>query len=385
MPHDVALIATHIAPSSGFGGVAESAAGLARAWRDQGRSFAVAASDGSCGPAVTESALGMPPGMMVRLYRARWAVRWGFGAGAPAALWAVCRAAAAVYVCGIATWPVTLAPLVCRLLGRPYVVAPRGGLLPDHVALIRRHKPHKWLYYRWFVLPALRHARAIHATSALERDGILEALPGARVAVVPNGVDVAFWCSPHPGPRPTAGTRFCYVGRLSREKGIRRFLDLWLRDRQPGDRLTIVGEGIGAYAESVRCLARSAGAAVELAGRLDRAGVRRVMADSDFLVLPSGIEASDMRENFGNAVAEALAVGRPVLATRGLAWDHLPACGAGILFDADDGAILAAIAQARSRNAADYAAMATAARHHASTHLALNLTATVLWTLISPP
>jgi len=46
-----------------------------------------------------------------------------------------------------------------------------------------------------------------------------------------------------------------------------------------------------------------------------------LLATSNFLVLPSGLEeAGGMRENFGNVVAEAMASGRPVLVARGLAW-----------------------------------------------------------------
>jgi len=39
-----------------------------------------------------------------------------------------------------------------------------GGLMPEHVDLIRREKPHKWLYYRWLTFPTLRRAIAVHCT-----------------------------------------------------------------------------------------------------------------------------------------------------------------------------------------------------------------------------
>lgn len=381
---DVVLVATHIAPARGFGGVAESAAALGRAWARQGRRFSVAASDGSCGAPITLPDVGLPDTVAVRLYRARWATRWGFGLGAPAVLWRACRAASAAYVCGVATWPTTLAYLFCRLLGRPYVGAPRGGLMPAHVAHIRRNRPLKWLFYLLFVLPALRRAHAVHAASDLERDGVLALLPDARVEVIPNGVDAAFWRRPPPPRGAGDGLRLCYVGRLNPEKGILSFLRVWLAVRRPGDRLTIVGEGEGDYAAAVRRLALDSGGAAVMAGAVDRQGVRAALAACDFVVLPSGMEAGDVRENFGNALAEALAVGRPALVVRGLAWDGLAAAGAGILFDPTDDGAAAAIGRARdiSRDADAYAAMAAAASTFAATRLDLDAAAAALWKTI---
>jgi len=385
MNHDVALIATHIAPARGFGGVAESAAALARAWRRRDRSFIVAASDGSMGRPIGIADPGLAAPVGSRLYRAHWNVRWGFGLGAPTALWTVCRSARAVYICGIATWPTTLAALFCRLLGRPYVVAPRGGLMPDHTDLIRRERPLKWLYYRLLVFPALRHARAVHSTSDPERDGVLALLPGLRVEVVPNGVDIDFWRCPPSARTEGAGTRFCYIGRLSREKGILRFLELWLRCRGPNDRLSILGGGDGPYADSVRRLALSAGPAVIMAGQGGREEVRRVLAESDFAALPSGLDAGGLRENFGNAAAEALAAGRPVLARRGLAWDGLARTGAGILFEGSDESVMAAIREAAGLGDDAYAAMAEAARRYAERVLEAGSVADRLWDIVTTP
>jgi glycosyltransferase involved in cell wall biosynthesis len=381
---DVVLIATHIAPARGFGGVAESAAALARAWAQQERRFSVAASDGSCGPSITPADVGLPQSTPVRLYRAHWAMRWGFGLGAPVALWKACREASTAYVCGIATWPTTWAYVCCRLLGRPYVAAPRGGLMPAHVAHIRRHKPLKWLFYLLFVLPALRRARAVHAAGDPERDGVRALLPDVRVEVIPNGVDIAFWRAP---PRRRAagdGVRFCYVGRLSPEKGILSFLRVWLAARSPGDSLTIVGDGDGDYADAVRRTAQSSGGAAVMAGVTDRSGVRAALAACDFVVLPSGMEAGDVRENFGNALAEGLAVGRPALVVRGLAWDELAATGAGILFDPTDDGAGAAVRQAGAISLDAYAAMAAAASAFAASRLDLDVAAARLWRVVAP-
>ncbi|MCW2249603.1 glycosyltransferase involved in cell wall biosynthesis [Azospirillum fermentarium] len=294
-------------------------------------------------------------------------------------VWATCRDAGSCYICGIATWPTTLAYLFCRWLGRPYVAATHGGLMPAHVAHIRRKKPLKWLFYRLLVLPALRQAAAVHVTSGLEGDGVRAWLPDAAIVEIPNGIDIGFWWTP---PRRRAagdGLRLCYVGRLSREKGILGFLKIWDRIRGPVDRLTIVGEGNGDYAAATHAMATRIGNAVRLMGSLDRAGVRQALADCDFLVLPSGLDDGDVRENFGIAAAEALAAGRPLLVPRGLAWDMAEREGFGILFTPDEAGVAAALQRAA---AADPVACAQAATTWVAAHCDLDDTAERLWRIL---
>lgn len=374
----LALVATHVAPAKGYGGIAENTARLARAWAAAGHRFALCASDGSEGPPVTAAGIALPPRVPVALYRARGWKRWGFGLGALPAVFRACRDADAVYVNGVATWPTSLAPLVCRLLRRPYAVAVRGGLMPGHVEHIRRRKPAKWLFYRLVTLPALRRARVVHATSAVEADGVRALLPGVRVVVVPNALDPAEW--PVLPARPADGGRvFCYVGRLSPEKGILPFLRLWLEERRDRDRLVIAGSGGGAYAAEVERLAAAAGGAVEMPGYLDRTGLLDALARSDLAVLPSGLGEGGVRENFGNAVIEAMATGRPVLVNRGMAWDGLEALGAGLLFDPDPESARAAVRRALALAPAELAAMGAAARRAVEEEFALAPVAERVW------
>ena len=327
------------------------------------------------------------PGPTVRLYRTWQWHRWGFGLGA---LWMVphcCARAQAVYINGLATWPTTLAALYCRLTGRAYVVAPRGGLLPAHVALIRREKPLKWLFYQLLTLPTLRHARALHTTSALETAGVDSLLPEIPVIELGNGLDLTQW--PALPARPQSGDGqvgivLAFAGRLSPEKGIGRFLDIWRQTRRSGDRFLIAGDGTGAYADQVRAIAAACGAAVEMRGYLDQDGLRRLYAEADMIVLPSGLEGGDIRENFGNAAAEALACGRPLLVTRGLAWDHAGPAGAAVLFDTDTGSVGAALAQLQTLDSAQWASMRTAARRLAESQLDIDQMAARLWSALVP-
>lgn len=382
----VCLVATHTAPALGWGGIAENTARLARAWAAAGRPFALCVSDGSEGPPLTAAEvarhLGLRPETPIHLYRARGWKRWGFGPGAVPALWRACRAAELVYVNGVATWPTSLAVLVCRWLGRPYAVAVHGGLMPGHVDHIRRRKPLKWLFYRLITLPGLRAARAVHATAAVEADGVRALLPGARVVDIPNALDPADW-PPLPPRTPDGGRVLCYIGRLSPEKGILPFLRLWLEERGPRDRLIVAGSGGGEYGAAVERLAATAKGAVELCGYVDHAGLLDALARSDLVVLPSGLGEGGVRENFGYAVIEGMATGRPALVNRGMAWDGLEAEGAGLLFDPDPQSARAAIRRALDLAPGELAAMAAAARRVVERDYRLEVVAERVWRMVT--
>ncbi|WP_431860959.1 glycosyltransferase [Azospirillum sp.] len=382
-PPRVALVTTHIAPAVGYGGIAESTARIAGAWAAAGRPFALCASDASEGtPHLRPAEVGLPAAVPVHLYRAHGWKRWGLGIGAAPEILRVCRQAEAVYISGIATWPTSLAGLACRMLRRPFVVAVRGGLMPGHIEHIRRRKPLKWLFYRMVTLPTLTMARAVHATSTVEADGVRDLLPTVPVAVVPNAVDLREW--PPLPPRAHDGRRVTgYIGRLSPEKGILPFLRAWLATRRPGDRFLVAGSGDGSYAAEFARLAASANGAVELRGYLRPDGVRALLAESDLVVLPSGLGEGGLRENFGNAVVEALASGRPALVTRGMAWDDLEEEGAGLVFAADASGARSAMERAQALSVERLAAMGAAARRLAADRYALAPVADRLWRLVT--
>ncbi|PKU24465.1 glycosyltransferase [Telmatospirillum siberiense] len=379
----VTMVATHVTPAKGYGGVAESAFNLCSAWARKQYSFRLCVSDGSTEGRVTAAAIGLPHFVRVDLFRAILFKRWGFGPGALLSVLRSCLAAHTVYICGIANWPTTLAALVCTCLRRPFVVAPRGGLMRSTVATIKADKPHKWLFYRCLTLPTMRAAAYIHITSDLEQQGIRDLLPEARSVLVPNGLDLTSWPI-----APTARQKrltFCYVGRISREKGINRFLEIWLANRQQGERVIVVGDvqGRGNYGDRFKALVEQSAGAIELTGYLPRNEISTVLAHSDFLVLPSGIEANDIRENFGNCVAESLASGRPVLVSKGLAWDFAETDGLGLLFDKTEENIAAAIERARAIPDETYARMCRTARSYAENNLDINVTSDKLWSVVS--
>jgi len=355
---DIGIVTTHIAPAKGYGGVSVTAGVLTKAWAERGHKMVLVASDESMAGRLKPQDVQLGGQVEVRLYRCYGFRRWGFGLGAIPKLLKLCLQAPVVYIHGIATWPSTLAAVFCCLLGKPFMVAVHGGLMPEHVALIRRRKPHKWLYYQWLTLPTLRRAIAVHCTSDTEVEGARNVLgENARILLVPNGIDSRdIQVAPYPDG---VGMQLCFLGHVQQEKGINAFIRAWLKIRRPEDRLVVAGRSVdGAYFEAFQALVEQAQGAISYRGYLERGEVMEVLAASHFLVLPSGLEeAGGMRENFGNVVAEAMAAGRPVLVAKGLAWDHLDVFGAGFAFARTEASVCAVLRKAQALEHFDWQQM----------------------------
>jgi phosphatidylinositol alpha 1,6-mannosyltransferase len=142
----------------------------------------------------------------------------------------------------------------------------------------------------------------------------------ASVEVVSNGIEMGRWRSASRAGWVLAGERdgvhVVSVGRLAPRKEPFTLLRLLAaaRRRMPAGaplRATIVGDG-PARAGMVRLLRRYGMAGwVRLAGRLDRDGVRDVLAGADIFLAPAA------RESFGLAALEARLAGVPVVAQAG--------------------------------------------------------------------
>jgi len=70
-------------------------------------------------------------------------------------------------------------------------------------------------------------------------------------------------------------------------------------------------------------------------GKLDRAGMQEEFSKADLFVFPT------LTEGMASVMVEAVAAGCPVLATKGAGFDGLEESGAGLIFDAEDHALLA--------------------------------------------
>jgi glycosyltransferase involved in cell wall biosynthesis len=181
---------------------------------------------------------------------------------------------------------------------------------------------------RAFAMPAIKHAcyrdskaqSAVMATTlavhrgtwrSVERfialtGGIADHLreygiPDGRIAIKPNAIA-------DPGAPGAPGHGFLYAARLTPEKGLGLLLEAWRRHPEGAlGHLRIAGDG------PLRGLAESTArdrADVTYLGALDPSGVRAEIADAACVVA-----ASTWHDVLPTIILEALAGGRPVLAT----------------------------------------------------------------------
>ena len=133
------------------------------------------------------------------------------------------------------------------------------------------------------------------------------------LAVLPNGIDVAFW-RVEPARRADDTVQLVSVMRLNAKKRPLALVTLMQRLGKllPGGRvhLRIVGDG-PLRTRLGQAIARAKlGEHIELLGKLDRGQIRALFAESDAFVLPT------VRESFGLAALEARCAGLPVVAMR---------------------------------------------------------------------
>jgi glycosyltransferase involved in cell wall biosynthesis len=101
------------------------------------------------------------------------------------------------------------------------------------------------------------------------------------------------------------------VGRLVEKKGFRYLIDA--AGRLDGAHVAIVGDG--PLRQDLESQARDSQASVSLVGGLDHVGVSAALAAADVVAVPSVVDGSGNVDGLPNTLLEALAAGRPVVAS----------------------------------------------------------------------
>lgn len=239
---------------------------------------------------------------------------------APSLLWRLpfwIRWADIVHITGVFSYPTPPGLAASVLLKRPVVWTPRGALQSYGL------KKNSVLKHAWLAAcSALSPGRiALHVTSEEERADAAKVLPSMQAAVIANGVEI-----PEPVVRPKRADalRLLFLGRLHPVKGLENLLAAC--SALPSVTLTIAGNGDPKYVKTLRQLTGQLHISdrVVFAGEVLGHVKRHLMNTSDVMVMPSH------SENFGMSVAEALAAGMPVIASRGTPWSKVEEVGCGL-------------------------------------------------------
>ena len=255
--------------------------------------------------------------------------------------------------------------LALRESGLPYYVFPHGMLDPWFKKYYPLKHLKKWLYWPWGDYRVLRDASAVLYTSEEERRQASQSfwLYHCREEVVPFGlvpppegsqrqVSAFLQCFPE-----LRGRRlWLFLGRLHEKKGCDLLLQGFAKAAlsQPDIHLVMAGPGPDGSLARYQGMAASLGlnARVTWTGMLsgdERWGAFRA---AEVFILPSH------QENFGLAVAEALACGTPVLISNKVnIWREVVSSRAGLAADDDQEGLDLLLQSWRNLSGAERAAM----------------------------
>ena len=201
------------------------------------------------------------------------------------------------------------------------VYCPRGGL--SKAALWRGKTFVKRLMWQLGgQRRALREAALFHAASPKEADEIRALGFTQPIAVVPNGIDL-----PNVVHRPFAATdrKLVFFGRLHPTKAADHLVAVWGRVAAefPEWSVEIAGPDCGARPQLEAMIEERKIPRIRFVGELKGRAKYEFLANADLYVLPS------LTENFGITIAEALACGTPVIASKGCPWPGILGEGGG--------------------------------------------------------
>jgi glycosyltransferase involved in cell wall biosynthesis len=244
-----------------------------------------------------------------------------------------------VHLHSVFLWPTWAAARAAYAARIPYVVSPRGQLVRELI-----HRKSRWVKSAWIALierRTLARAAALHVTADLEAQDIAALnLNLAKVVCIANGVS---WPAQHQNFESEkypqiAGTYALYLGRINWKKGLDRLIRAW--QHVPDLTLIIAGNDDEGYQKDLEALVHDIDIAnrVHFIGPISDENKWAVYERAEMFVL------SSYSENFGNVVAEAMAMGCPVVVTHEVGLARFVAeARAGIVTDGDPMSLSAAV------------------------------------------
>ncbi|MFN3629338.1 MAG: glycosyltransferase [Casimicrobiaceae bacterium] len=320
----------HVIPSLSrvHGGPSRAARMMERGLRDAGVAVSVATTDDD-GAGRSARPLGrwIDEEGGTRIYFRRWTRFYQSAPGALPWLWRHVRDFDLVQVHALFSFMSIAGAAVAYARGVPFIIRPLGTLASW--GLSARRPLLKRLSLGLIERPLLRAAAAVHCTSEAEANEVRALEPGARTCVIPLAVEsAAVELRPAESTEPVV----LFLSRLDPKKNLEAVLDAWpqVLAAHPGARLRVAGTGAPDYVGRLRahCDALGVGESVDWLGHLEGAEKEAAFAGAWLFVLPSHAE------NFGIAVAEALARGLPCVLTPAVAIAaDVQTAGAGVICD----------------------------------------------------
>ena len=171
---------------------------------------------------------------------------------------------------------------------------------------------------------AIKKVDYIHVTAERERDNFRLLGYNENVKVIPNAVNVEEIRMKDSWKRTKT---ILFLSRIHMQKGVRFLIEaiVALKNELSGYKVVIAGEGDVSYIETLKQITLQADVQdiISFAGGVYGEDKWNLFRKADVFVLPT------FSENFGIAIAEALASGTPVITTKGTPWEDLPKYGCG--------------------------------------------------------
>lgn len=220
------------------------------------------------------------------------------------------------------------------------VTSPHGTLSPW---ALQRGRLRKKIFGGLLQYPALRMTDLFHATCEKEYNEIRAAGYKQPVAIIPIGMDI-----PKVSARDelTLGgfKKVAFFGRIHKVKGVDNLLVAWgkIAAQHPNWELVFAGPDGGMVETLKNIIAEQKIERVRFAGEINGDKKYDFLSSIDLYVLPSHTE------NFGVTVAEALACGTPVIASKHTPWGGVVENRCGWCVSNDVGTLAATLDEAMS-------------------------------------
>ncbi len=237
---------------------------------------------------------------------------------------------------------------VARAAGLPLIISPRGMLTAWSLQFKGWKKQLAWQLYQQ---RDVRSAQVLHATSVAEAEGFRALGLRQPIAVIPNGVALPLERQNEESGKQKTETEgrnsnfqlstlnsqpnvrtVLFLSRIHPKKGLLDLVRAWgeiqnskfkIQNSESGEqarwRVVIAGGDEGGHLQELKAEIGKLKLedVFEFTGPVEGAAKWELYRRADLFVLPSH------SENFGIVVAEALACGVPVIASRGTPWEDL--------------------------------------------------------------